>query len=154
MKQIAFLLLAFVIVGPQPVPAQLQAAKSFVGTVSAFKAETAEIEIKPDNAAPVALKIGSATIAQKIAPGEKDLKKADAIQITDVAIGDRVLVTPEPGTTDLRRIIVMAATDIAKRNETDRLDWTHRGVSGMVASKNGSEIMLKMRTLAGDKQVV
>jgi hypothetical protein len=82
------------------------------------------------------------------------LKKADAIQITDVAIGDRVLVTPEPGTTDLRRIIVMAATDIAKRNEADRLDWTRRGISGLVAAKSGSEITLKMRTLAGEKQAV
>jgi hypothetical protein len=152
MKQIAFLLLALAAAVPQTAPAQ--AAKSFVGTVSALKAETAEIEIKPDNAPPVALKIGSNTIAQRIAPGEKDLKKADAIQITDVAIGDRVLVTPEPGTTDLRRIIVMAATDIAKRNEADRLDWTRRGISGMVAAKSGSEITLKMRTLTGEKQAV
>lgn len=131
-----------------------QPAKSFVGTVSAVKAETAEIEIKPDNAAPVALKIGLGTIAQKIAPGEKDLKKAEAIQIAEVAVGDRVLVTPEPGTTDLRRIIVMAATDIAKRNEADRLDWTRRAVSGVVAAKNSSEITLKMRTMTGEKQAV
>jgi hypothetical protein len=151
MKQLAFLLLALVVVS---VPAQTQAARSFVGTVSALKAETAEIEIKPDNAAPVALKIGPGTIAQKIAPGEKDLKKAEAIQIAEVAVGDRVLVTPEPGTTDLRRIIVMAATDIAKRNEADRLDWTRRGVSGVVAAKNSGEITLKMRTMTGEKQAV
>jgi hypothetical protein len=154
MKQIAILLLALVVGGLQPATAQTQAAKSFVGTVSAFKPETAEIEIKPDNAAPVALKIGSGTIAQKIAPGEKDLKKAGAIQISEVALGDRVLVTPEPGTTDLRRIIVMAATDIAKRNDADRLDWTRRGISGMVAAKNAGEITLKMRTMTGEKQAV
>jgi co-chaperonin GroES (HSP10) len=149
MRQIAFLFVALM-----AGTAQGQPAKSFVGTVSALKAETAEIEIKPDNAAPVALKIGSGTIAQKIAPGEKDLKKAEAIQIAEVAVGDRVLVTPEPGTTDLRRIIVMAATDIAKRNEADRLDWTRRGVSGVVAAKNASEITLKMRTMTGAKQAV
>src|SRR5471030_3385322 len=114
MRQIAFLFVALVVVS-----AQGQTVKSFVGTVSALKAETAEIEIKPDNAAPVSLKIGSGTIAQKIAPGEKDLKKADPIQIADVAVGDRVLVTPEPGTTDLRRSIVMAAADIAKRNRSE-----------------------------------
>src|SRR5207302_2671104 len=126
----------------QPAPAQAQPTRSFVGTVSAFKAETAEIEIKPDNAAPLVLKIGSATVAQKIAPGEKDLKKAEAIQIAEVAVGDRVLATPEPGTADLRRIVVMAAADIAKRNEADRLDWTRRGVSGVVTAKIGSEITL------------
>jgi len=149
MRQIAFLFVALVVVS-----AQGQTVKSFVGTVSALKAETAEIEIKPDNAAPVSLKIGSGTIAQRIAPGEKDLKTAEAIQVAEVAVGDRVLVTPEPGTTDLRRIIVMAATDIAKRNEADRLDWTRRGVSGVVAAKNASEITLKMRTITGEKQAV
>lgn len=149
MRQIAFLFVALVVVS-----AQGQTVKSFVGTVSALKAETAEIEIKPDNAAPVSLKIGSGTIAQKIAPGEKDLKKAGAIQISEVALGDRVLVTPEPGTTDLRRIVVMAATDIAKRNDADRLDWTRRGISGMVAAKNAGEITLKMRTMTGEKQAV
>ena len=149
MRQIAFLFVALVVVS-----AQGQTVKSFVGTVSALKAETAEIEIKPDNAAPVSLKIGSGTIAQRIAPGEKDLKTAEAIQVAEVAVGDRVLVTPEPGTTDLRRIIVMAAADIAKRNEADRMDWTRRGVSGVVAAKNASEITLRMRTMTGEKQAV
>ena len=145
-------MLAFVVLLQGPAPAQ--PAKSFVGTVSALKAETAEIEIKPDNAAPVSLKIGSNTIAQKIAPGEKDLKKAEAIEITEVAMGDRVLVTPEPGTSDLRRIVVMSATDIAKRNQADSLDWTRRGVSGVVASRSGNEITLKIRTMTGEKQAV
>ncbi|HXB70903.1 MAG TPA: hypothetical protein VNY05_21895 [Candidatus Acidoferrales bacterium] len=154
MKQIVYVLLALVILWRPPATAQTQAAKSFVGTVSAIRAETAEIEVKPDNAAPVALKIGSNTIAQKIAPGEKDLKKAEAIPITEVALGDRVLVTPEPGTSDLRRIIVMSATDIARRNQADSLDWTRRGVSGVVAIKNGSDVTLKIRTMTGEKQAV
>jgi hypothetical protein len=154
MKRIVYVLLTLVVLWRPPAFTQTQAAKSFVGTVSAIKAETAEIEIKPDNAAPVALKIGSNTIAQKIAPGEKDLKKAEAIQITEVALGDRVLVTPEPGTSDLRRIIVMSATDIARRNQADSLDWTRRGVSGIVAAKNGSDVTLKIRTMTGEKQAV
>ena len=79
-------------------PAQTPPSKSVVGTVSLFKAETAEIEIKPDNGAPVAMKVTADTIAQKVAPGVTDLKKAESIKVTDVALGDRVLATPEPGT--------------------------------------------------------
>jgi hypothetical protein len=158
MKQIGYVMLALVVLSRDPAAAQTapvnQPAKSFVGTVSAIQAATAEIQIKPDNAAPVALKIGSNTIAQRIAPGEKDLKKAEAIQITEVALGDRVLVTPEPGTSDLRRIIVMSATDIARRNQADSLDWTRRGVSGVVAAKNGSDVTVKIRTMTGEKQAV
>ena len=135
-------------------PAQTPPAKSVVGTVSLFKAETAEIEIKPDNGAPVALKVTADTIAQKVAPGVTDLKKAESIKVTDVALGDRVLATPEPGTSNLRRIVVMSATDIAKKNEADRLDWTRRGVTGVVAAKSGNDVTLKIRTLGGESQAV
>jgi hypothetical protein len=71
-----------------------------------------------------------------------------------VALGDRVLATPESGTTNLRRIIVMSATDISKKNEADRLDWTRRGVTGVVAAKSGNDVTLKIRTLGGESQAV
>jgi hypothetical protein len=130
------------------------ASKSFVGTVAGFHPDTAEVEIKPDNAPTVIAKFTPETIAQRVAPGEKDLKKAEIIKVTDVAVGDRVLATLEAGTTNLRRIVDMSAVDIAKRNETDRLDWTRRGLTGMVAAKNGPEVTLKMRTMAGEVQAV
>ena len=34
------------------------------------------------------------------------------------------------------------------------MDWTRRGVSGMVAAKSGNEVTLKIRTLAGESQAV
>ncbi len=129
-------------------------SKSFVGTIAGFRPETAEVEIKPDNAPAVVAKFSPDTIAQRVAPGEKDLKKAQTMAITDVAIGDRVLATLEAGTVNLRRIVDMSAVDIVKRNEADRLDWSRRGLSGVVAAKNGAEITIKMRTLTGETQAV
>ena len=111
--------------------------RQIVGTVSGFKVENAEVEIKPDNAPPVACRITPDTIVQRIAPGESDLNAAKEMKITDIAIGDRVLVALEPGRAELRRIIVMSAADIARRNEADRQDWPRRGVSGIVAAKDG-----------------
>ena len=154
MKQIHMAACAAVILWSSMAPAQTPPTKSVVGTVSLFKAETAEIEIKPDNGAAVALKVTADTIAQKVAPGVTDLKKAESIKVTDVALGDRVLATPEPGTSNLRRIVVMSATDIVKKNEADRMDWTRRGVTGMVAAKSGNDVTLKIRTLAGESQAV
>jgi hypothetical protein len=130
------------------------ASRSFVGTILGFHPETAEVEIKPDNGPAVVAKFTPDTIAQRVAPGEKDLKKAESIKVTDVAVGDRVLATLEAGALNLRRIIDMSAVDIVKRNEADRLDWTRRGVSGVVAAKNGSEVTLKMRTMTGEVQAV
>ena len=154
MKQFYMAACAAVVLWTSMAPAQTQPPKSVVGTVSVFKAETAEIEIKPDSGAPVAMKVTADTIAQKVAPGVTDLKKAEAIKVTDVALGDRVLATPEPGTSNLRRIVVMSITDIAKKNEAEKLDWAKRGVSGMVAAKSGNDVTLKIRTLTGESQAV
>ena len=129
-------------------------SRSFVGTVTGIKAETAEIEVKPDKAPPVVAKFTPDSIAERVAPGETDLKKATHIQVTEVATGDRVLVTLEAGASNVRRIIVMSANDIARRNEADRLDWQKRGVTGIVASKSATQITLKMRSITGESQAV
>ena len=154
MKQIHMAACAALVLWSAIALSQTQPARSVVGTVSLFKAETAEIEIKPDNGTPVAWKITPDTMAQKVAPGVTDLKKAEPIKVTEVALGDRVLATMEPGTSNLRRIVVMSATDIVKKNEADRLDWTRRGVSGVVAAKSGNEVTLKIRTMGGESQAV
>ncbi len=126
--------------------------RQFVGSISALKPETAEIVVKPDTGEPVSAKVSGSTVVQRIAPGEKDLKKAEAISVGDVAVGDRVLVALEPGTTDLRRIIVMAATDISKKNDKDRQEWTTRGISGVVTKKDGDQLLLKLK-VGGEEKI-
>ena len=154
MKQIRMAACAAAVLWSLMVPLLAQPAKSVVGTVSLFKPETAEIEIQPDSGTAVAMKVTADTIAQKVAPGATDLTHAETIKVTDLALGDRVLATPEPGTGNLRRIVVMPAADIVKKNQADRMDWTRRGVSGMVAAKRGNEVTLKIRTLTGESQAV
>lgn len=128
--------------------------RSVVGTISAFKAETTEIEVTPDGAAPMAFKVTGYTVAQKVAPGVTDLNQVRSIRVTDIHLGDRVLATAEPGTSNLQRIVVMSAKEIAQRDEEDRADWVKRGVSGTVSARNGDQITLKIRTLMGEKQSV
>jgi hypothetical protein len=130
--------------------AQAPAPSRFVGTVTAIKIDTAEIVVKPDNAAAVSAKLTSDTVVERVEPGAKDLKGAQAMQASDISVGDRVLVVLMPGAPVLRRIVDMSALDINKKNEGDRLDWTKRGISGVVAAKNGNEISLKMRSMQGE----
>lgn len=134
--------------------AAAQTPKSVVGTVSAFKPETLEMEVKPDAGDAVAVTFNSETVVQRVAPGEKDLKNAKPIQITDVAMGDKVLVSFLPGTRQARRIVVMSASEIAKRNEADTQDWMKRGVAGIVAGKTANTVTLKTRSFQGETQVV
>jgi hypothetical protein len=130
--------------------AQSAPPKFIVGTVSGFKAETAEMEVKPDQGDTVSLKVTAATQALRVPPGEKDLKKAEPIQVTDVAAGDRVLVNLMPAAFEARRIVVMSSSDIGKRNAADSADWTRRGIAGIVAAKNGNEITLRKRSFQGE----
>jgi hypothetical protein len=130
--------------------AQSAPPKFIVGTISGFKAEAAEIEVKPDQGDAVTLKMTPATQVLRVPPGEKDLKKAEPIQVTDIAAGDRVLVNLGPAVLEARRIVVMSSSDIAKRNAADAADWTKRGVAGIVAAKNGNEITLRKRSFQGE----
>jgi len=124
--------------------------KAVVGSITAFKAEDALVMVKPDNTDAVSVKLTPDTVFQRIAPGERDLKKAAAMNMTDMALGDRVLVSFKTGSTEALRILVMSSTDIQKRNEADSLDWTRRGVSGVVAAKAGNVLTLKKRSLTGE----
>ena len=148
MRQFAFAALVLcglgVIVGQTTVPAR------FVGTVASINVDTAEFTIKPDNGAGVTVKLTGDTVAEHVEPGAKDLKSAQPIRVSDIAVGDRVLVVMMPDSNSIRRIVDMSALDITKRNEADRADWTKRGLSGVVAAKSGNEITLRMRSMSGE----
>ena len=79
MKQIRMAAWAAAVLWSSMAALPAQPAKSVVGTVSLFKAETAEIEIQPDNGAAVTMKVTADTVAQKVAPGATDLKRGAAI---------------------------------------------------------------------------
>jgi hypothetical protein len=83
------------------------------------------------------------------APGEKDLNHAQPASVADIARQDRVMVSFVDGMADARRIVVVSATAIARRNAAERLDWEKRGISGIVAARNGDEIALEVRTPEG-----
>ena len=127
--------------------------KSIIGIVTEYKPEAGELKVKPDDAAPVSLKLSSETTALKVAPGEKDLKKAATVRLSDLSVGDRVLVTLDAVTSDVRRIIVMSSADIAKQEEAERQDWVKRGISGIVTAKANDQITLSMRGFQGPVQV-
>src|SRR5262245_11845407 len=130
----AALLVGFVIAAPQPKP--------ILGAVAEFRAASREIGIKPDQGELVFVKVGPETDVLQIRPGERDLKKAEPAKVTDIARGDRVLVSFVQDLEEARRIVVISATDIVKRNEAVRLDWQQRGLSGAVTARNGAEITL------------
>src|SRR5260370_35491063 len=116
MSRIAFSFLALRAFSISAV-AQTPLPSRFVGTVTAIKVDTAEIVVKPDNAAAVSAKLTSDTVVERVEPGAKDLKAAQAMQASDISVGDRVLVVLMPDALVLRRIGDMPTLDINNKNE-------------------------------------
>jgi len=129
--------------------AQTTGARTVIGSITAFRASSGEIEVKQDNGIALPLKVGPITVVQKVAPGQADLTKAQTIQITDLSLGDRVLVTFDSTEPEARRVVVVSVNDLEKHNAEDRLDWTRRGVAGVVTAITGNEIALEARSLGG-----
>ncbi len=134
------------------VPAMAQTSTSAVGTATAVHAESGSIDFKPDKGEAVQLRVTQETLLQRVAPGATDLKSAQPTALTDINAGDRLLVTLKAGTTEARRVVVIAASDIKKRNDADRADWIKRGITGVVAEKKGNDIVLRMRMLMGESR--
>jgi len=71
----------------------------------------------------------------QLPPGSTDLKAATPIALTDIAVGDRVLITGkagDAGTLTASRIILMKSTDIAQKRAQEQADWQKRGSGGIV----------------------
>jgi hypothetical protein len=129
-----------------------QVPERLVGTVSAITADKATIDVKGQDGAVVTVHFVPETILQRVAPGEKSLKSAEAIQFTDIAIGDKVLVNTDPAAGTARRLVVMSATAITKHDEADRAAWITHGISGVVAAKTGDDVTLRIRSMQGETQ--
>jgi hypothetical protein len=129
-----------------------------LGEVTAV--DEASLTIKTDAGASTAVLLDPKTSYLRIPPGETDLKKASQIEFKDVSIGDRVLARgrvgedqkPGPATS----VIVMTKADITRKQETEKLEWQRRGVSGTIKAINPDtkEVTVSARLRGETKDVV
>ncbi len=152
--QPAFLLaslLLTILAGPLGAGAQSPAASRFLGAITAISGTTLTVKVDGDGDRQV-LVPAEASI-KRIAPGEKDLSKAVAIQFSDLASGDRVLVrldTNAPaGTFQALQIVAVKQEDVAQKQQRDREDWQLRGVGGLVKSVDPASGVIVLNSGAG-----
>src|SRR5260221_11309982 len=112
MMTMKFTALGVLLIGLATAMAQQPPPKFVLGAVEGFAVESAEIRVKPDKAETLSLKLRGDTQVVRVPAGETDLKKAQPIEVTDVASGDRGLVTLIPGALEARRSVVMSSSDI------------------------------------------
>ncbi len=115
-------------------PANLQAqASRLVGTITAINGNT--LTVKTDAGEQQQVAVPDTATLKRLAPGEKDLNAAPAIQLTDVAVGDRVLVKLDASASSptASLVVAMKQADVAQAHQKDNEAW-QRGVAGLVKS--------------------
>lgn len=126
-----------------------------VGTIKAITGNT--ITLTPDSGAEITIQVDPAARIVRVEPGQKDLKNATLIQVSDLQPGDRIVVRGKP-TEDGKAIVAsvimaMKQGDLAAKQQSDREDWQRRGTGGLVTAVDpaAGTITISSTTFAGKK---
>jgi len=126
-------------------------AQRFVGTITSIAGDT--LTVKTDAGESHQVQVPSTATLKRIAPGQKDLSTAETIKLSDLAMGDRVLVKLDPdatgATSQAQQIVAVKQTDIAQKQQQEMADWQRNGVGGLVKSVDAAGGMVVLTTGAG-----
>jgi hypothetical protein len=147
-RNAATLLALAVVCALLPRALHAQAAGRIVGTLSAISGNS--ITVKSDAGAETKITVASDATLKRLEPGQKDLSAAPAIQISDLAVGDRVLVRLDPAapTPTASMVIAMKKADVAQAHQKDAEAW-QRGVAGLVKKVDPTSGDITVGTGAG-----
>lgn len=125
-----------------------QAAGRILGTVSAVSANG--LTVKTDAGEEKQVEVSATSSLKRLEPGQKDLSAAASIQLSDIAVGDRVLVRLDPNaaTPTAALVIAMKQSDLARKQQQDMEAW-QQGVRGLVKSVNAANGTIVVTTGAG-----
>jgi len=129
-----------------------------VGTVKAVNGTA--ITLTTDAGAEVTIQVQDATKILRVAPGQKDLKTATAAQLSDVQVGDRLLVGGKLGddgkTVMASTMVVMKHADVEQTQEQQREDWQQHGIGGLVSSVDTTQgsVVITQTSVAGVKKTI
>ena len=142
---------------PQPQQPAQNAAKQVIGTIQGISGST--ITLKPDTGADVSVTVQGAVRVLRVAPGQTDLKTATPIQLSDLQVGDRILVRGTPSadgqSLSATAIVAMKRSDVEAKQQQEREDWQKRGIGGLVSAVDPSAgtITISVTAAGGTKNV-
>ena len=125
-----------------------------VGAVTAMSGTS--ITLKTDAGPDLTVTVQPTTKLLRMEPGQTDLKAAPAIQLSEVQVGDRLLVAGIPShdgkSITATTAVLMKKADVAEKQQRDREDWQRNGIAGVVKSVDtaGGTITVSTGTLAAN----
>jgi hypothetical protein len=122
----------------------------YLGSITAINGDT--LTVKTDAGDVHQVQVPSTAVLKRIAPGEKDLTKAEPLEFSGLAVGDRVLVTLDPNVTgslsQAARIIAIKQADVTQKQEAEAAAW-NQGVHGLVKSVDATTGVIVVTTRMG-----
>jgi hypothetical protein len=113
--------------------AQSAVAQS-VGTVKAINGNVLTLTL--DAGTDVTVNVTDTTRMVQVAPGQRDLRAAPAIHVSDLQVGDRIIVrsraSDDPKSITALGIMAMKRSDVDAKKKQDLSDWQKSGVGGLV----------------------
>ena len=138
-----------------PAAATPAASASQLGTVKTVAGNSFTMATDAGQAVSVSVVSGAKVLQLPV--GSTDLKTATPGQLSDIAVGDRVLVTGKAGETagnfDALRVVLIKSSAIAQMQAAQQADWKARGVGGIVSSVDAASGAITL-TVGAKKLVV
>ncbi len=129
-------------------PSSSQAAPArILGTVTAVSDGKVTVQQEGASTGEISVAITPETRLLRTAPGEKSLKNAAPMPVSDLAVGDRVLIRPtgDPAHPTASILVAIKQADISQAHEEQSADWQRRGVAGVVQSLDAAAGTITLR---------
>jgi hypothetical protein len=151
-----FMILSPMVLWPGSASAQGSGAPSSspsirpIGVVT--KLQAGSLTLHTDAGPDLLVEIGDGVSFLRVAPGATNLSTATKISISDISLGDRVLVrgrvSEDQKSIIAAAVIVMTKSDLASARDAERLDWQRRGIGGTVKAVNPETKEISVTSLA------
>jgi hypothetical protein len=163
-----FLVLLLLVAGvvAQPISAQVPptdagiTATRVIGEIKTIDAGAKQLTVKTDAGSIVTVILSDTTTYSRLAPGATDVTSATPITLAELGEGDRVMATGKTSddrkSIPTRRLLVMTKTDIAKKQDAERIAWRQRGILGVISAlkPDTKELTISTRNAMGTQPVI
>src|SRR5581483_1365900 len=116
------------------------ASERVIGAVNQVQADARQLSLATDQGQSISVVLDEQGTILRVPPGEKDLKNATRIQLSEIGPGDRVLArgrfADDHRTFHAKALIMMSKAELTRKQEKEREDWQRRGVSGTISALN------------------
>jgi uncharacterized membrane protein YgcG len=129
-----------------------------IGTIKAINGNT--ITLAPESGPETAVTVQPNARLLRLAPGEKDLKNATAVQLQDLQVGDTIRARGQASddgkSIAALEIVVITRSAVQAVGEQMRQDWQKRGIGGPVSAVDptAGTVTISIPSLGGKSKTI